>query len=204
MVRDMSIQHALEWAFAVEHARIDFDELGSKEFERVGVDSLWILQQQHRLGCRVDGGGSSDPHPDAQIIAAAVEALPGDIGGKNMALVVAECARARSAPNWRAADRRGVVPCGWDFDENGLRSAHVRKLKEASFRGRRSRVRTYVPTICPISYTGTAASIAKARRDYLDWYGALLRLLSDLSRPGLLTRIRLTKNMPELSPWKSS
>ena len=96
-VREMTIQQALEWAFAAEHARIDFDGTGAHEFDRPGVDNIWILQRQRELGCRVDGGGSSDPHPDAQIIAAAVEALPIGVGGKRMALLVVECARARGA-----------------------------------------------------------------------------------------------------------
>ncbi len=200
-VREMTIQQALEWAFAVEHARIDFDEWGSREFDRPGIDNLWILQRQRELGCRVDGGGVSDPHPDAQIIAAAVEALPIGVGGRRMALLVAECARAGRTPDWRQDERRAIVPCGWDMTDDGEWLAGTRKLNVVVFRDAKSRTKTYRPVICPISYTGSADVLAKRRREYLAWYGALLHLLAELSWCNAFTAIRLVDGLPELSPW---
>lgn len=202
--REMSIQQALEWAFAIERAQIDFDELGAHEFDRPGVDNIWILQRQHELGCRVDGGGSSDPHPDAQIIAAAVEALPIEMGGRRMALLVAECARARRAPDWREDERRGIVPCGWDMTDDGEWLATTRKLPEQVYRVAKSRKKTYRPELCPISYTGSASVLAKRRRDYLAWYGALLHLLGQLSWGDAFTAIRLVDGLPSVSPWNSA
>ena len=203
-VREMTIQQALEWAFAAEHARIDFDGTGAHEFDRPGVDNIWILQRQRELGCRVDGGGSSDPHPDAQIIAAAVEALPIGVGGKRMALLVVECARARRVPDWRADERRGVVPCGWDMTDAGEWLASTRKLDPVTYRDRKGFRKSYRPELCPISYTGSAAVLAKRRREYLAWYGALLHLLFGLSWVGAFTAIRLVDGLPEPSPWNSS
>lgn len=203
-VREMTIQQALEWAFAVEHARIDFDNLGAHEFDWPGVDNIWILQRHRELGCRVDGGGASDPHPDAQIIAAAVEALPIGVGGRRMALLVAECARARRVPDWQEDERRGIVPCGWDMTDAGEWLASTRKLDAVTFRDRRGRTKTYRPVICPISYTGTAAVLARRRREYLAWYGALLHLLSELSWCSAFTAIRLVDGLPDLSPWNSA
>ncbi|UFS65288.1 hypothetical protein LO749_01590 [Paracoccus denitrificans] len=202
-VREMTIQQALEWAFAVEHARIDFDETGAHEFDRPGVDTIWILQRHRELGCRVDGGGTSDPHPDAQIIAAAVEALPIGVGGRRMALLVAECARARRVPDWREDERRGVLPCGWDMTDDGEWLAGTRKLDVVTFRDAKSRTKTYRPEICPISYTGTAAVLAKRRREYLAWYGALLHLLYKLSWCNGFTAIRLVDGLPDPSPWNA-
>lgn len=203
-VRDMTIQQALEWAFAVERAQIDFDGTGAREFDRAGVDNIWILQRQRELGCRVDGGGSSDPHPDAQIIAASVEALPIGVGGRRMALLVAECARARRVPEWRADERRSVVPCGWDMTDAGEWLAATRKLGSVSFRDARCRVKVYSPVLCPVTYTGSAAALAHSRREYLGWYGALLHLLGELSRCRAFTALRLVDGLPDLSPWNSA
>ncbi len=202
-VREMTIQQALEWAFAVEHARIYFDEWGSREFDRPGVDNLWILQRQRELGCRVDGGGTSDPHPDAQIIAAAVEALPIGVGGRRMALLVAECARAGRTPDWRQDERRAVVPCGWDCTDEGF-SAHEEKGDRWIWRDRHRNRREIRGVFCPVSYTGSAAELARRRREYLAWYGALLHLLAELSWCSALSALRLVDGLPELSPWNKA
>lgn len=199
-VREMTIQQALEWAFAVERAQIDFDETGAHEFDRPGIDNLWILQRQRELGCRVDGGGSSDPHPDAQIIAASVEALPIGVGGRRMALLVAECARARRAPEWRADERRAVVPSGWDCTDHGFK-AHEVKADTWVWRDRHRNRREVRGMACPVTYTGSATVLAKRRREYLAWYGALLHLLSELSWCSAFTTLELVDGLPDLSPW---
>lgn len=203
LVREVTIRQALEWAFAVEHARLDFDETGAHEFTRPGLDSTMRVYEWGLLGCRVDGGGSSDPHPDAQIIAAAVQALPVEYGGKAMAAQVAELARTRSEPDWKIPERRGVVPCGWDLTDDGEWVAVVRSLDPVDYLDRRWRkIRTYRPALCPISYSGSAAVIAKSRRAYLAWYGALLYLAFELGSARGLTSLRLADGLPALSPWK--
>lgn len=72
------------------------------------------MAERHKVGVTVDGGGTSDPHPDAQVIAAVVEALSDDLGGHRMATQIADLARARSAPDWGQGDRLALVPRGWD------------------------------------------------------------------------------------------
>lgn len=202
LVREMTIRQALEWAFAVEHARLDFDETGAHEFTRPGLDSTLRVYERGLLGCRVDGGGSSDPHPDAQIIAAAVQALPVEYGGKAMAAQVAELARTRSEPDWRIPERRGVVPCGWHLTEVGEWVAATKVLEiETYHHVRRRERRPYRPVICPISYSGSAAVVAKARRAYLAWYGALLYLGFQLTSDRGLTSLQLADGLPALSPW---
>ncbi|MDT1061890.1 hypothetical protein RM190_08485 [Paracoccus sp. CPCC 101403] len=201
-LREMTIQQALEWAFAVEHARIDFDETGAHEFDRGGVDAIWILQRQHELGCRIDGGGSSEPHDDAQIVAALVARLPIEYGGRQMASKIAEWARSRSAPDWRVDERRRIVPCGWEMTDAGEWWWATRKLKEVTFRDSRSRMKTYRPEICPVSLTGSATVLGQRRREYLAWHGALTYLLYDLSWVRF-TSIRIVDGLPELAPWNS-
>lgn len=204
-VREMTIQQALEWAFATECARLDFDELGANEFDRPGCDIISVIQRRGALGCTVDGGGFSDPHPDAQIIAAAVEALPVSVGGRKMAGVVAECARARRVPDWREVDNPGIVPCGWELTDRGEWTAATRKLPATSYRDIRWRKdRPYTPEICPVSYTGSAEVLGQRRRAYLAWYGALLHLLSELSWCYGFEVLRLSDGLPELSPWNSA
>lgn len=194
--REMTIQQALHWAFAVEHAQIDFDLLGAKEFDRCGVDIIWIMQQQNRLGCRVDGGGNSDPHVDAQIIAAAVEAIPVEHGGRRMAMTMAELARTRSAPDWGDNEKLACVRSGYE-DKERTGSLWVWRTRQRKTRQQRG-------DICTVSYTGTAKMIAEKRRAYLAWYGALLHLLWQLGRGGVLSHIRLVDGLPPQSPWKSS
>lgn len=199
--RELSIQRALEWAFAVEHARIDFDLTGAREFDRIGISPEYVLMQRARMGCNVDGGGASGSHPDAELIAAAVEALPEGCGGRQMAVLVAECARAGGAPDWRGDDRTRVVPMGWDLQPDGRWSAQVRQGEEYQFTGRQRQVRRGRTLFCPVRFAGGAASVAAARRAYLGWYGALLHLAHDIGREGYLSSIRVTDQLPVLSPW---
>lgn len=195
--RTMSVQQALEWAFATEKAQIDFDQYGAHQFDRVGIDPLWRAMRLAEVGCVVDGGGSSDPHPDATIIAGAVEAvLP-----RKMALTVVELARARRPHAWEADATPRIVPHAWHMTDDGNWTAETRKLEEVTFIDRKSRVKRYRPEVCPIRYAGGARVIGEARRVYLDWYGALLEVATHLRRPNALLTIEITDDMPPLSPW---
>jgi hypothetical protein len=217
--RAMSIEAALHWAFAVEKARVDFDQYGVYEFDHLGVDPLWRGMQMKRLGTSVDGGGFSDPAVDAQIIAAAVEALPIDafdeLGqyhtgralteGDRRALILqmVEMARAGIAPDWGKSDRLALVCSGWDWDEKAkdfvAGTAKIGSLWRWHDRKRR-RWREVRGVICPITETGSAAGIAAKRWIYMAWYGALLHLLGALQ--GYLHTIELTDTLPDMSPWR--
>lgn len=203
-LRVMTIQDALSWAFSTEKAALDFDQYGAHEFDRVGVDPIWRGIQMQALGVAVDGGGSSDPAHDAQIIAAAVEALPIGHGGRKMAIQVADLARARSAPDWGQGDRLACIPEGWDWDDTlGEFLAGSRKDGSVwAWRCKRRKSHERRGDWCPVSYTGTARIIAAKRRNYLLWWGALLYLLGELQRPGLLSSIELSGGMPDMAPWK--
>ena len=200
-VRHLSVRAALEWAFGAEHARLDFDLTGVRAFDRVGVSQEWILQEINRVGCRVDGGGQSSCHPDAELIAAAVEAMPVAQGGRQMAAVIAACARAGVVPDWRGSPRRRVVPNGWDLGPDGRWQAAEVKGEEYEYVDPYRRRFLRRAMFCPISYAGGAVSVAAARRGYLDWWGALLEVRSTLQRDGYLDAIRVTDEMPPLSPW---
>lgn len=205
--RVMSIQQALEWAFLTEKAQIDFDTTGAHEFDRVGVDPLWRGMQMAILGTAVDGGGTSDPAADAQIIASYVEALPEGCGGRKMATQVAELARLRSVPDWGQGERLAIVacgwePCGWDPEKRqAIFTAATEKTGSIwEWRDERSRKRVKAGEVCPVSYSGTARSIAAKRRNYLAWWGALLHLAASLR--GCLHGIELTDALPPMTPWR--
>lgn len=206
--RVMSIQQALEWAFLTEKAQIDFDQYGAHEFDRVGVDPLWRGMQMAILGTAVDGGGTSDPAADAQIIASYVEALPEGCGGRRMATQVAELARLRSMPDWGQGERLAIVPCGWEpcgWDPEKRAAIFTAATENTGsiweWRDERSRKRVKAGEVCPVSYTGTARMIAAKRRNYLDWYGALLHLQAGLREA--LHGIELTDALPVMAPWRA-
>ncbi|WP_313349364.1 hypothetical protein [Paracoccus sp. (in: a-proteobacteria)] len=200
VLRPMSIEAALSWAFINEKAQLDFDEYGAHEFDRLGVDPIWRGMQMQILGTSVDGGGSNPPHIDAQIIAGAVERLDEGLGGRAMALQIVELARARSAPDWGQGDRVAVVPFGWDWDEDigDFVAFTARTGSLWRWRTKRRQAREARGEVCPVGYTGTARGIAAKRRNYLAWWGALLDLQSSLS--GRLHMIEITDALPPLSP----
>ncbi|MCO6363484.1 hypothetical protein [Paracoccus sp. 08] len=202
----MSITDALAWAFLTEKAVLDFDQYGAHEFDRRGVDTLWIMAKRHKVGVTVDGGGTSDPHRDAQVIAAVVEALSDHVGGRRMATQIAELARARSASDWGQGDRISITPCGWEWsDEEGCFVAGVsRDGSTWVWRDRHRNMHERKGDFCAISYTGTASMVAAKRRNYQAWCGALLDLWAVLNRPGMLDTIEITGAQPTLAPWQEA
>lgn len=203
--RTMSIQRALEWAFRDECARIEFDEIAETSGGvRVGVDAIWLLMQRGRLGCQIDGGGHSEPAADAQVIASIVAQIPPEHGGKAMAVRVAELARAGRVPDWMPAARPRYHPDdvsqnqhGWTAKTEDSARLGSRGWQPIERRGRKGRLRKEPVLFCPVHIAPTAAQIGRARRDYLEWWGALLWLRSELGR-----FMDLTRAMPPVSPWR--
>lgn len=206
VARTMSIEAALQWAFCTEKAQLDFDQYGAHEFARRSVDPVWLIAQRASVGCTVDGGGTSDPASDAQIIAAAVERLPEGCGGRRMATMVAELARARSAPDWGQTERLAIVPCGWEpvgWDPEKREAIWEASTAEIGsvyvWRDKWRKRQEQRGLACPVSYTGGARNTAAKRRTYLLWISALYDLHASL-KPALHT-ITLNGVFPPLSPW---
>lgn len=195
--RAMSIRAALEWAFGVEHARLDFDDL-APQGARPGVSTIWVMMQRGQLGCQIDGGGSSRAADDAETIAIALANLPVALGGKPRAAEIATLARAGLAPDWMPDASPRCVPREWRNTKHGIfAKTEVVRVETVLYRGRKT---DHDVLACPVTFVPTGQQIAMARRRYLDWYGALLHLRADLGRA--LTRIRLTDAMPPLTPWR--
>lgn len=201
IVREMSIQRALEWAFRDECAQMHNDEvLESSGGVRDGVDTIYVLMQRGALGCKVDGGGSSSPAWDAEIIASTVASLPINYGGKRMAIQIAELARAGSEPDWMRGAQTRCVPVEWRNSKHGPHAkTEVVRTIEYVWRGRKMKRQDMA---CPVTYYPTATQIAARRRNYLSWYGALLWIRQELQTLNILSQVALTDAMPQLSPWR--
>jgi hypothetical protein len=197
--RVLPIREALEWAFGVERAGLDFDE-AKGDNARPGVSPIWVLMQRGALGCRIDGGGWNAPARDADIIASAVAHLPPALGGRRMALRVAELARAGLAEDWGQDLVKRCIPVGWRGENQYGPSAETVLVghEKVVVRGRE---RVFPVYACPVTYTATEDRIRAARRGYADWVAALDWLGNRLRAQGALDRVTISAGLPEAAPW---
>lgn len=201
--RRIGVRPLLEWAFGVELATLDFNEVatvGGTGLPGIGVE--FVLMQQAILGVRIDTSrGRSAPAGDAELVASVVSAYP----DRAMALRVAELARAGSEPDWIADPTPRCSPVKWRKTSHGLRGAQAPGdvWRYAARMGRNAGQPVERRGMCcPVEFHPTAAKVASARRAYLDWWGALLQIAS-LLRAVDLARFELTGEMPPMTPWKS-
>lgn len=197
---ERSVLQMLEWAFAREKVQLRPETELQPEGHRPGISTIWVMMQRGDLGCKIDGGGVSHPHEDAEVVAAVLANLPEGLGGFRMALQIAELARLGAMPDAMVQARPRCVPVAWRNTSHGLRAetAVVDVIKHRH----RGRVVERVVTCCPVTYTPSAAQIARARRAWLDWYGALHDVRCSLQACGMLRRHVVTDAMPPLEPWK--
>lgn len=127
--RVMSVQQALEWAFRVEHAQLELPEPPDPEREQgFGFGLEYVLMQRAALGCKIDGGQykmGGCTHEDAEVIAATVAGMPDNLGGKRMAIRVAELARAGLTPDWMPGPVPRCVPVEVKRDQHGARATTI-------------------------------------------------------------------------------
>ena len=197
-VVDVGIWDLVQWAFQVEGASLNFDEVGVRR--NVGIE--WILIEQARLGCRPDGGGRSDPHPDADVVASALAVLPEAYGGPGMAIAIAEGARLGQVPDWRPSPSPRCEPSGWRQTKHGTFA--VRRLWTGPGRTytTEAQQRKGYGFACPVFFRDTATEIGRARRAYLQWWSALNEVRHCLTIGLSLSAFRLSDAMPDLQPWK--
>lgn len=200
--REISILGLIEWAFQRECASLDFDELASTAGERPSVSPLWVLAERRHIGCKIDGGGTSEPHPDADIVASALAALPDARGGRRMAIWIAELARAGLRPDWMKGAVTRCVPVEIQQHKHGVfaKSEPCGTVKVLS----RGRIKEVELRWCPVTFTPTAQQIAGARRAYLNWWDALHDLRFQFQCYGGLTAWRVIDDMPPRQPWIKS
>ena len=209
MVRDrakrvIGVKELLEWAFGTEKAQIETDPV--KILCGVGLPGFgmeYVLMERMQLGgVRIDTSvGRSLPHEDAEMVAAVLQNVTLGRGGPSLAIYMAGLARAGITPDWMPEARPRIVPVAWRETKHGRFAAtEVADVIKHRHRGRviRREVR-----YCPVTFYPSAAKIAAARRDYLDWWGVLLDLrtyLKDLPFRDFI----LSDAMPPMKPWERS
>jgi hypothetical protein len=201
--RALGVQALLEWAFRIEKAQLDLPAPPDEVTEGHGFGLEYVLLQRAQLGCRVDGGRykpEASTHEDAETIAAIVAGLPDDLGGRRMAIRVAELARAELTPDWMPGAVPRCVPVETRRNQHGERSVTVVVGTERVLN--RGRWKTVEVLACPVTWSPHPEQIVAARRAYSDWWRALDWVRDGLASCGMLRAFELTEAMPSAQPWR--
>lgn len=203
--RALGVQAALEWAFRVEQAQLELPLPPDVTDEGFGFGLEYVLLQRAVLGCKIDGGQhkiGGYTHEDAEVIAATVAGIPDSLGGKRMAIRVAELARAGLTPDWMPGAVPRCVPLEIKNNQHGERATTIvvgtERVKT------RGKWRTVDVLACPVTWRPHPEQIASARRGYEDWWQALDWVRDGLIAGGMLREVEVTAVMPKVRPWLAS
>ena len=200
--RALGVQAILEWAFRVEKAQLELPQRRDIDEEGFGFGMEYVLMQRALLGCKVDGGGRSSQsytHQDAEVVAATLAGMPDSLGGKRMAIYVAELARAGMTPDWLPGVVPRCVPVETKRNQHGERSTTIVVGVERVLH--RGRWRCVEVLACPVTWRPHPEQIASARRGYEDWCEALDWVRDGLMAGGMLREVEVTGGMPKVQPW---
>lgn len=201
--RALGIQAVLEWAFRVEKAQLELPPPANIGEEASGFGLEYVLIQRARLGCQVDGGRykmGSYTHEDAEVVAATLAGLPNALGGKRMAIRMADLARAGLSPDWMPGAVPRCVPVETRRNQHGERArTEVVGIERVLYRGR---WRTVEVLACPVTWRPHPEQIAGARRAYVDWWQALGWVRDGLKDGLMLREVVVTAAMPKVRPWE--
>ncbi|MBU9700014.1 hypothetical protein GU927_019405 [Rhodobacteraceae bacterium HSP-20] len=202
--RSMSVQQALEWAFRIEHAQLELPEPPDPEREQgFGFGLEYVLLQRAILGCKIDGGQykiGSYTHEDAEVIAATVAGMPDSLGGKRMAIRVAELARAGLTPDWMPGAAPRCVPVETKRNQHGERATTIVVGTERVLS--RGKWRTVEVLACQVTFSPHPQQIEAARRAYDDWWRALDWVRDGLRSGAMLRDLEVMPTMPKTRPWR--
>jgi hypothetical protein len=200
--RTMSVQQALEWAFRVEKAQVELPMPQGVTEEGFGCGLEYVLLQRAALGCKVDGGQhkiGGYVHEDAEVIAATVAGMPDSLGGKRMAIRVAELARAGLTPDWMPGAVPRCVPVDIKRNRHGDRAtSEVVGTERVLIKGKWRSVEVHA---CPVRFSPDQKQIDGARQAYEDWWQALGWVRDGLIVVGMLREVEVTEAMPRVRPW---
>jgi hypothetical protein len=191
--RALGVQAILEWAFRVEKAQLELPPPTDAVEEASGYGFEHVLIQQAPLSCQIDGGRykiASYTHEDAEIVAATGAGMPDALGGKRMAIRVAELARAGLTPDWMPGAVPRCVPVEVRRNQHGERAkTEVVGIERVQYRGR---WRTVEVLACPVNWRPHPEQIAGKRRAYDDWWQALDWVREGLRDGGMLREVEVT------------
>jgi len=213
--RTLSIQQALEWAFRDECASLDLPDRRPAEERGFGFGMEYVLIQRARLGANIDTfRGRSDPHEDAEVIAATLAGLPHDLGGKRAAIWLAELARSGLTPDWMPGARPRFGPREWRKTPAGehvgkseIHHLHAEKVRMPHPRNPARTITTTKRTEVrwtPCTWDPHPQEIESARASYSQWWDALDYTRDALNEGGMLRDVTLTRQMPPRRPWERS
>jgi len=200
--RAMGVQAALEWAFRIEKAQLELPPPKDVTDEGFGFGLEYVLLQRAALGCKVDGGQhkiGGYTHEDAEVIAATVAGIPDSLGGKRMAIWVAELARAGLTPDWMPGAVPRCVPVEIKRNRHGDRGLSVVVGTERVLS--RGKWRSVEVRACPVTFRPDGRQIEAARKGYEDWWRALGWVRDGLVAGGMLREVEVTAAMPKAQPW---
>ena len=200
--RALGVQAILEWAFRVEKAQLELPLPKDVSKEGFGFGMEYVLLQRGALGCKVDGGQhkmGSYTSADAEVIAATVAGMPDSLGGKRMAISVAELARGGMTPDWLPGAVPRCVPVETKSNQHGERATTVVVGTERV--QHRGKWRSVEVLACPVTWRPHPEQIASARRGYDDWWQALDWVRDGLVLGRMLREIEVTGAMPKVRPW---
>ncbi|MCE8531545.1 hypothetical protein KBY26_20030 [Ruegeria pomeroyi] len=200
--RALGVMAALEWAFRVEKAQLELPVSQDANEEGFGFGLEYVLLQRAALGCKIDGGQhkiGTYTHEDAEVIAATVAGMPDKLGGKRMAIRVAELARAGLTPDWMPGAVPRCVPVEVKRNQHGERATTVVVGTERVLS--RGKWRTVEVLACPVTFVPHPQQIEAARRAYADWWQALGWVRDGLVDGGMLRTVEVTEAMPKVRPW---
>ncbi|WP_235281473.1 hypothetical protein [Thalassobacter sp. 16PALIMAR09] len=201
----MSVQQALEWAFRTECAQLELPEPSDPERgQGFGFGLEYVLMQRAALGCKIDGGQykmGTYTHEDAEVIAATVAGMPDNLGGKRMAIRVAELARAGLTPDWMPGAVPRCVPVEMKRNRHGDHASTVVVGTERVLS--RGKWRTVEVRACPVTFSPHPQQIEAARRAYDDWWRALVWVRDGLRTSSILRDFEILPAMPKVMPWET-
>lgn len=203
--RHVGVWELICWAFQREKIGLDFDGEDLAEPQPCfGME--YILIEQARLGCRVDGGGRSPRHHDADIVAATLAVLPEGCGGRRMACEIAELARSGMTPEYGRTP--SVKPADIVENQHGWRAKTEDAAKlgpegwpHQARRNRKGGIVYDAVKFCPVSIRPTVQEQGAMRRRYLLWWSALFEIRSAMQLSHL-TSFVVTDAMPPRAPWR--
>lgn len=200
--RALGVQAALEWAFGVEKAQLELPLPKGVAEEGFGFGLEYVLLQRAILGCKIDGGQhkmGGYVHVDAEVIAATVAGMPDTLGGKRMAIRVAELARAGLTPDWMPGAVPRCVPVDIKRNRYGDRAtSEVVATERVLIKGK---WRSVEVRACPVRFSPDQRQIDGARQAYEDWWQALGWIRDGLRAGGTLREVEVTAVMPKVQPW---
>lgn len=205
--RALGVQAALEWAFRVEQAQLELPLPQDITEEGFGFGLEYVLLQRAVLGCKIDGGQhkiGGYTHEDAEVIAATVAGIPDSLGGKRMAIRVAELARAGLTPDWMPGAVPRCVPTIIKQNQHGMHAgAIVVGTERIRVRGTGARATSKNVDIlaCPVTFSPHPHQIKAARCSYDEWCQALGWVRDGLIAGGMLREVEISATMPKTRPW---